>query len=672
MRLAAIFFLLLTVEAYSSEGTFQEFFHFIETEQNRLLAPKFNEKECHQTIPEEKTEFNAAQCVRDICGEKEAFPFGLGESDFSMVTCALAEEGSLASKNCSEVSKHKHFKEFKEIAKEMKGFYLSQLQLTGHKLKAAVSFLKNPETPNSPVDNLQLNVGDLLTYIMEVPKFLDVETSEDGFKVTLKNESRLKRKLRWRFNLRTKEEQRVAIKAIKAFFEDGNSILALEYLGPGYVLDNLIKDRELTGDTTEVLKKMKYESLAKLQKILGSETIDPEYTVGADKEVTDSQENLLGEVLALEALTKNLTPADLRILSKPNFPKKRFYNRTKFERDWTDPNANLYVTTLQHLEELSKIYVGDDERVRDSDLYAYLNSILSGLKLLPSQEEVDKIKAKVPDFIDGFFNDFNQEFSTESTGIIKAEVGKLHIDYPDSQKEYLEKIKRWLEYKKAVADDSLKKLRDPNNKKAIAFFGRDYLQSLLLERDAEGDLTSLSTLVSVNPIPDFYIGVYNGIKMGAFAVTEFDQAGKQVLAHELGHHVGHFMEENPLSIDTTKEFKSVRQCLASAYPDEKTKVSMKLKSLKRKTHKWKENKYTEEDFADWIGAKTSSHNMGCLFVKNLDTEQSKKDLFQNQHKTDTHSSAFFRLINIEIQQKGKIPKSCQNDIVKLCSKAQDK
>ena len=111
-----------------------------------------------------------------------------------------------------------------------------------------------------------------------------------------------------------------------------------------------MQDREIKGDPDIALKEMKYAALGKMQKVLGAETIDPEYVIGAQAGAVVNRDELLSEVLTLEALTRKLSASDMSRLSVARFPKKRFYNRNNFARDWSDPEANQYLTTLEHLE----------------------------------------------------------------------------------------------------------------------------------------------------------------------------------------------------------------------------------------------------------------------------------------------------------------------------------
>lgn len=640
-----------------------------------MLAPKFTETECHE-LPdgEKKKGFDAPQCVREICGEKLNQPVLRQEELDYVVGCALGGVIQVNTQVCTTNSFVKHYPEIKTIAQKMKSFYHAELKLTGHRIGAAVNFMKDHENPNSPLDNFGLNIMDLFAFVKEHPDLVKTVETEEGISLQFKNPRRIKRKLRWRFRLKRGSEDEVALKAMKAIFEDSNSLIALEFLGPDYVMKNLMNERGIKENPDEALRKMKFDSLAVLKALLGEETIDPEYIRGTPGELSVDRTTLLTEVLLLQNLTKSLSARDIRTLSKSNFAKKRFYNRPKFGRDWSDPDGKTYLNTLQHLQELQRIYVGDEEIVRDHDVYPFLIEMLHGLKLLPEKEKLEEVKKKVPAFMDKFFENFAKEFSSDSTGIIKGAIGELHINYPETREEFLKKVENWLDYKKSLADETLKQLRDKTNKKAIAFHGREYLQSLIMGGNADGALSQITPLVAVNPIPDFYIGAYNGIKMGPFAVNEFDGAGKQVLAHELSHHIGHFMEENPLSKDTTGKFKVLRQCLASSHKDGVKKVKVKVKSLKNKTHRWNENFYTEEDFSDWVAAKTSDSNFACQFVKNMDFSQYEKmeDLFVNANKKDPHSSGFYRLINMELHQKGSLPESCQNNFVKKCPESQDK
>jgi hypothetical protein len=111
--------------------------------------------------------------------------------------------------------------------------------------------------------------------------------------------------------------------------------------------------------------------------------------------------------------------------------------------------------------------------------------------------------------------------------------------------------------------------------------------------------------------------------------------GAAIIAHEMGHTIFHTPN---LSKESSKKRQAIVDCL-----DHKHRNGI--------------GKHTDEDFADLISAQASSKNASCLFPLNTSAEQSLKG-----SKSDAHSSNLFRLLNIQSEQKGSIPQSCQDYI----------
>jgi len=661
---AFIFFITSTVSALTIP--MNEFFNFVESGQNDFMSPKFTNAACLQKEPGVGG-FDAKKCAAEICHGGFNMP-ELGSDDFNQVVACVSggDNRIIAEKICSGTGFEEYLPKIEKVAMKLKEFYGTELKLTGYRIKAAIDFLEKGHNLSSSFDNFNTNIGDLMAFVVENKDLFEIKLKGNkGFQFKIISKRKARSRLGKYFNLNN-SEKKSALKAIESLYSDSNSLLALEILGPEFVIKDFMEKQPEGVSPIDALRAVKFKAVEHFKDVLGTGTIDPEFIQGSEEEASIDLNTILQDALLLNSLKKGLSKKDFRRLSKPNFTKTGFYNRERFDRDWSQPHKDLYRSTLSYLKELQKIYVGDAETVKPFDLYPHVSAILQGIETLPSDKTKEDVKKKVPEFIDGFFKKFGEIFSKRSTSIIQSKMNKLHIKFPDSKNQYLEKVEKWLAHKQSLADSSLKLLRDSKNIQAPSYFGRQYLQKLLSGQSEIGGLNELAPLVGVNPIPDLYIGTYNGIKMGPYAVKEFDGPGKQVLAHELGHHIGHFMESHPLSQDTTYTFARVRQCLATTHNEVKSEDQMEVRSLGKKKYLWKENLYTEEDFADWIAAKTSDKNMACFFIQNEFLDQGIEGLLVNPNINDTHSSGFYRLLNIEMQQRGKLPKSCKNDVIKTC------
>ncbi len=660
-KIVILLFLPLILSA--NEIPFQDFFNFIEVDQNSYFSPGLNKNSCSVEVGQE-SKFNLPQCVASICGTDKFKFFGLQTNPYMILACSEDPDLPLCEGNGYE----KYYGDLRELRESIAEYFPLEQDFVESRLKSSLKFIKEPKYNNSSLDNLSLNITDLFSFVFSSPEFFETrEHKEGGINIKFKSTKNLKVKLRSKFNI-GRLESRAAVKALKAIFEDTNSIFALEYFGVDFVLSNVLTPLEQK-DPISSLRKRKFKALDKIKKSLGTKTIDPESIEGSLSDAAADEESLLQDVLALEAIS-GLRASELKTLSKPDFTRPSYYINPKYSPDWSDPNnKEKFYTTTEHIENMLSFYDGMETKIDSHELNAYMMTILNSLNILPDEKEVEKAKRDSKEYLESFFNSFEKEFSKESTHDIKSEVGSLHLNFPETKKEYIEKIKSWLNSRKGILLDYKKLRESENGVKGTELIGRGLLQDLMMGTGASSGLNEFVDELAVNPIPDLYLGAYNGIKVGPVAVKDFSNKGKQILAHELGHHVGHFMEKSRLSNKTTFKFKSTRECLASSHTEEVgEEVNMKLSTNRSKRVRWKENMYSEEDFADWIASKASDSNMACLFVKDLVLDVPDKDYFKNKDSKDTHSSAVYRLLNIELNQKGRLPASCQTDRVKLCPK----
>lgn len=659
-----IFSFFFTLNLWATEIPFKEFFEFVEKDQSSYFSANFLENSCSEgSIPTEK--FNLSKCVASICGTNQFNIFGQSINPYMVMACI--EDPKLPF--CKEYGYQDYYEDLGALRKSIKEYFPQEQKFTEAKLKAAKKFFENPQNINSRLDSLNLNLSDLFSFIFSSPEFIEAEELEEGgIKIKFKNIKVLKKKLRGNFNLR-KSEVNTSVKALKVIFEDSTSIFALQYFGVDFVIEKILSPEEMK-TPLQALRARKFAALKKIKETLDSETIDPESIEGSYSDQSTDLENLLLEVLALEPLSQKLSKSDLLALSKPNFTRVEHYMNPKFSPDWKDPNnKDKFLNTMEHIENQLEFFEGGIPEIDDYELNAYMSTILNSMEILPTTKELEKAKVDSKAYLDDFFKSFKKEFSEESTLDIQKEVGSLHINYSESKKDYLDKIKKWLEARKGILRDFKKLSESENKEKGEEIIGRGLLQDLMMGSSASSGQTEFVEKLGVNPIPDLYLGAYNGIKMGPLAVKDFSNKGKQILAHELGHHVGHFMEKHRLSNPTTLKFKDTRECLAKSHGEESLdKVKMKLSTNDKTRINWTENMYSEEDFADWIAAKASDSNMACLFVKNLKLDDPSIDYFKNSNEEDPHSSAVFRLLNIELNKTGSLPDSCQTERVKLCPK----
>jgi hypothetical protein len=650
---------------YGETIPFKKFFNFIENEQDRYFSQNFSENSCAENLSE-KDPFNIPRCIANICGDDLITSISLDENPYMVFACAEDPELPLCKGNAYK----KYFDDFREIRSSIKEYFPLEQDFIKRKLQAARLYLKEPENVNSPLDSLNMNLSDLLSYTFTNPDLMEFEELEEGgIGAKFKDEKKLKKKLRSHFNFK-KSEARSTVNVLKVLFEDSNLFFALEYFGKDFVLDKMLNPLELK-DPIGSLRKRKYQALDIIKSSLKSKTIDPESVEGSFSDQGADIESLLMKVMILEPLSTRLSQSELLTLSKSNYTRVDFYKNPKFSPDWSDPsNKDKFHSTLTHIEAQLAFYEGSVSEIDSFELNGYMMTFFNSLETLPSKEDVDKAKVESKEYLGTFFKAFASEFSKASTEDIQKEVGSLHINYSETKKQFIEKIKRKIRSRKGILLD-YKKLSESEKKNELnEILGRGLLQDLRSGSSSTDGLDEFVDSLAINPIPDFYLGAYNGIKMGPLAIKDFSNKGKQILAHELGHHVGHFMEKHGLSDKTILKFKNVRECLSSSHGDKiDSRLKVELATKNKKLVSWNEDMYSEEDFSDWIASKASDTNMACLFVKNMEFDDSTKDYFENKDKKDTHSSALYRLLNIELNQKGKLPPGCQTVQVKLCPQA---
>lgn len=665
MSKIVLLFFVISFNCFAEAIPFEKFFNFVQDEQDLYFSPRFSENSCIDNSSNED-EFNIPRCISNICGEDLVTIITLDENPYMVFACAEDPDLPLCQGNAYK----KYYGDFREIRKSIESYFPLEQEFIKKKLQAAKLYLKEPKNTNSPLDSLNMNLSDLLSYTFTNPDLLEFEELKvGGIGAKFKDIIKLKKKLRRRFNLR-KSEASSAIKVLKVLFEDSNLIFGLEYFGKDFVLDKILNSEELK-DPVSSLRKRKFQALDKIKAGLNSKTIDPESIEGSFTDQGAGIESLLMEVITLETLSTKLKRSDLLSMSKSNFTRADFYENPKFSPDWSDPtNKEKFHSTLEHIETQLSFYEGSSSEIDVYELNGYMMTFFNSLEALPDETEVEKAKIESKEYLGSFFKTFGREFSKTSTTDIHKEVGNLHINYSQTKKEFIESVKGKIRARKGILLDYQKLSESENSQKLNEILGRGLLQDLKFGSSATVGLDEFVDGLAVNPIPDFYLGAYNGIKMGPLAVKDFTNKGKQILAHELGHHVGHFMEKNGLSGQTILKFKNVRECLSSSHEGQvENNLKVELETKDKTKVSWSENMYSEEDFADWIASKASDTNMACLFVKNKEFDDPTQNYLKNEDEKDVHSSALFRLLSIELNRKGKLPPECQSEQIKLCPKA---
>ncbi|MGZ3774829.1 MAG: hypothetical protein ACXVCY_12145 [Pseudobdellovibrionaceae bacterium] len=202
-------------------------------------------------------------------------------------------------------------------------------------------------------------------------------------------------------------------------------------------------------------------------------------------------------------------------------------------------------------------------------------------------------------------------------------IQKAVLYMPDNSKKI---TSRWLARLKIETLDTLRDRQLITKIDLAGFFtfATLYSQTFSKEKNLCDKLADLN-------ISDFAHTINGGIKVSWFSV-KYPAYGVTILAHEFGHIISKF----------SNAFSKQKKCLAE---------------------KQGSPKYSEEDFADFIGGKVSLQlqniipnqgNFGC--VASL---SGQKNSLVNSSTDDVHSSNLYRALQISLLRKESIPESCQ-------------
>lgn len=130
--------------------------------------------------------------------------------------------------------------------------------------------------------------------------------------------------------------------------------------------------------------------------------------------------------------------------------------------------------------------------------------------------------------------------------------------------------------------------------------------------------------------------------------------GKEIISHELGHAISHYMSKNNVDTKDYNTYLKLRECASSQY-QEKQEASI----FHATPHKGDSLK-TEEDTADLFAfmiTKEENELLGCYRLQPNHDFSGYRNLNLESHNSG-HSTSLFRLLNETFQKGRLLPESC--------------
>ena len=284
------------------------------------------------------------------------------------------------------------------------------------------------------------------------------------------------------------------------------------------------------------------------------------------------------------------------------------------------------------------------------------------LKALPSKEEKSNWLTTIKDLHRSFGEKFFSKLSSHSKDVVKPQYDDILFELPWDKEEIIFLAKQSILELEQEADKDLSNLqeaKDGSEKRDIALGGaasayhwneetfRDQVASSCDEFEVEG-------------LSDASYRLKNGKIKVSWLSFKDPSHQKGIFFHELGHALSTFMERSSLSPESSKKFKTVRNCLNGKLGA----VNFGLKSIGDGVLKLEitNSPYLEENWADMISASMldeSDSNFACYLQSKRGGDYHDMRVYPPEGDSDTHAPNFFRALSIHQLKNKNLPDACK-------------
>ncbi len=319
---------------------------------------------------------------------------------------------------------------------------------------------------------------------------------------------------------------------------------------------------------------------------------------------------------------------------------------------------------------------------------AHCASILSiGRNALPTKRENDNFNTIAEGVRKRVIDRFVPLFSKQTSQRLRPFVQRIHFAYPDNKNQFNFLINKNLdsEYNEIQRDFDKYKSNVQNERSKNQILAR-------IQDIGDWSIEDFTGTLRDNVCDDYEIkefeelqdALYEG-QVGVLVISwqsvKNPRMGEGVLAHEIGHAIGNYFENNATSIQSLRRYRDTRLCLASMQPvrsSNEQEVRQYIgNSEEPQEITYQVSQYTEEDWGDLVSGAvmpTDSPNMACFLLDQEDdkyimlnpfrTEQEERDLEKWRREDDKegplkHSPSMFRALHMEFLKNRDLPSSCK-------------
>lgn len=285
-------------------------------------------------------------------------------------------------------------------------------------------------------------------------------------------------------------------------------------------------------------------------------------------------------------------------------------------------------------------------------LSACSNAYFTAQGVLPSDKQLADFSKRVDFLKANFFNKMKTKMSSHSAGIVAKEIKeKWNTILPMSREQHKKMMTKMVnesliqQRKESSSFDNFMSTPHGNELTAIML---SVSQISYVRTKTDWGMDDDCVEITPSILPDEALKE-RGLAVGPL-VIKFGADAEGVTYHEMGHLLRRFLYGGNISVKTSADFKRTRMC---------------LRGIHRNMGDFNGAFYESEDYADYAASVVDepSKNAACVFTRLASADGYKNYRLAQSDDTDTHSSDFYRLLNIHYQKNGSIPAVCRQAVI---------
>lgn len=509
--------------------------------------------------------------------------------------------------------------------------------------KQNVDFLVEYTKKNKiKIEKLHLILMVELISIINISKFIDVDLTELKVSVNKEKLSGFKLDLSERnLNAFKKHIEQSILKLNQYdFFNFDRLSSSDQYFSKKF--PNLKKADAVKKMISQIKADLKYLKSTSFGLVLNTVyPIEKNYPLFVIKQIEASKD--VTELALRELVSKSIEMAQMRAV----------YESTKVTKesdfDLTELQSKIFhfLGNVDFLEELfdQKEY---DKKLSEVEgkVKACVSAFRTSLLYLPTEQQLSSFNRDLSGLKSQIIKSWSNQYSKEGALSISDYLKKVSFYLPLSVNAYKAGIKGRLQLKvdeRKASVVELKDLKDPSSLIIMAAIlkyavSEEVKSSEENEHQSDNDESDLACQVEdLSPLSDGNITLFGKIQT-SFTSVQYPILGRAVAAHELGHGIDHIFLNQKASVEDKERHHKLLEDLGYLHPEGSFRH------------------YVQEDYADFVAANVVKENKVCMFVQSV-CDNSK--LVESKYSFDAHSSSFFRLLHVELNQRGGLPNSCE-------------